>query len=59
MKEPQVQTAIRLPESLLKRIDKIALSMSEPGRHCTRAEALRIAVTHGVDKLETGKKKTR
>ena len=37
--ENQVQTAIRLPESWLERIDKLADGMSQPGRPATRAGA--------------------
>lgn len=57
--EVQVQTAIRLPESLLARIDKVAEHMSEPGKRFTRAEVLRLAAFRGVEQLEgaAGKKK--
>jgi predicted DNA-binding protein len=55
--EQQVQTAIRLPESLLARVDKLAERMSRPGMRVTRAEVLRLAAFQGVDKLETEKKR--
>lgn len=56
-KETHVQMAIRLPESLLARMDKIAEHMSQPGMRITRAEVLRIATFHGVAKLESEKKR--
>lgn len=37
--ENQVQTAVRMPESWLDRIDKLAENLSEPGRPATRAGA--------------------
>lgn len=56
--DPQVQTAIRLSESLLSRVDKLAVRMSQPGLRVTRAEVLRLAAFRGVATLETeGKKK--
>jgi predicted DNA-binding protein len=50
--EVQVQTAIRLPRSLLTRLDKMAERMSRPGMPVTRAEVLRLAAHKGVDLLE-------
>ena len=55
--EHQVQTAIRLPESLLARVDKLAEAMSRPGMRVTRAEVLRLAAHKGVDDLEEERKK--
>jgi len=56
--DPQVQTAIRLPESLLDRVDKLAEKMSQPGMRVTRAEVLRLATFRGIDQLEgEGKKR--
>ncbi len=55
--EQRVQTAIRLPESLLKRLDKLAERMSRPGLTITRAEVLRLAALKGVERLEAEKKK--
>jgi predicted DNA-binding protein len=52
-KETQIQTAIRLPASLLKRIDRLAENMSKTGIRITRAEALRLAAATGVSALET------
>lgn len=49
----QIQTAIRLPKSLLKRIDRLAGIMSRPGLgDVTRAEVHRLAVFQGVERLE-------
>lgn len=50
--EQQVQTAIRLPESILERMDKIAIRMSRPGIRVTRTDALRAAVFEWVDRME-------
>lgn len=56
--EQQIQTAIRLPKSALVRADKIAERVTEPGRRCTRADALRMALFQGLATLEAeGKKK--
>lgn len=49
---PQVQTALRLPEGLLDRIDALAKRMSQPGMVVTRAEILRVATFKGVELLE-------
>jgi len=57
--EQQVQTAIRLPESLLDRVDKLAETMSQPGMRVTRAEVLRLAAYRGVDQLEAERKRSR
>jgi hypothetical protein len=50
--EQQVQTAIRLPEVLLVRVDELAVRMSQPGMRVTRAEVLRLAAFKGVELLE-------
>ncbi len=56
--ENQVQMAIRVPESWLPRLDKIAEQVSPPGVRLTRTEALRTAIHQGMVKLETeGKQK--
>lgn len=57
--EQQVQTAIRLPEALLERVDRLAESMSEPGMRVTRADVLRLAAHRGVDQLEGERKRSR
>lgn len=57
--ETHVQTAFRLPESMIKRMDKLAERMSEPGRKVTRADVLRLSAFRGLEQLEEaeGKKK--
>lgn len=55
--DQQVQTAIRLPETLLDRVDKVAKRMSEPGFTVTRSDIIRQAIFIGVERLETEKKK--
>lgn len=58
--ETQTQTAIRLPDSLLERIDKIAERMSQPGINpVTRAEVIRLFVTQGADRAEQGERTNR
>lgn len=47
-----VQTAIRLSNSLLARIDKLAEDMSQPGLRVTRTGVLRHATFLGIDSLE-------
>lgn len=51
-----VQTAIRLPESLLKSVDRIAENMSQPGMIITRVDVLRMAAFRGVAELESEQK---
>jgi predicted DNA-binding protein len=55
--ESQIQTAVRLPASWVERIDKLAESMSQPGRPATRAGALRSALYRGLVELEKESKK--
>ena len=56
--ENHVQTAVRIPESWMERLDKIAEQMSRPGMRVTRAEALRLSAIHGIEYFEAeGKKK--
>lgn len=55
--EALIQSAIRLPKSFIVRLDKLAVSMSQPGMPVTRAEALRRAAFLGVETLESEKKK--
>ena len=54
--EQQIQTAIRLPESFLTRLDKLAERMSQPGLKITRAEALRLSAYRGIGELEAENK---
>ncbi len=53
------QTAIRFPESFIKRLDEIAERMSEPGKRFKRVEVLRLAVFRGAEQLEAERKKQR
>jgi predicted DNA-binding protein len=55
--DPQVQTAIRLPESLLARLDKLAMRLSRPGAPATRSSMLRLATEYGVERIEMETKK--
>lgn len=48
----QTQTAVRLPDPLLARIDKLAERMSAPGMPVTRADLIRGAIHLGIDLLE-------
>jgi len=54
--EPQIQTAIRLSESLLKRIDKLAEHISKGSIPVTRTDVHRLALERGIDQLEQGVK---
>jgi len=51
------QTAFRIPNLLLSRVDKIANQMSTPGKRINRSEAIRMALYRGVDQLESEGKK--
>ncbi|HEY5049343.1 MAG TPA: hypothetical protein VII50_00465 [Acidothermaceae bacterium] len=55
--EHQVQTAIRIPESWVDRLDKLAKIMSAPGVPATRAGALRSALYRGIVEMEKEKKR--
>ena len=55
--EEQIQTAVRVPKSWLKRLDALAESMSQPGRPATRAGALRSSLYRGLTELEKENKK--
>jgi predicted DNA-binding protein len=56
-KENTIQTAVRVPESWLDRLDKIAEKLSRPGADLTRAEALRVALYRGIEQIENEGKK--
>jgi hypothetical protein len=51
------QTAIRLPEALLKRVDKLVAYKSKDSFPITRSKMLRAAMIRGLDALETEWKK--
>lgn len=55
--EEQIQTAIRLPKSLVKRFDKLAESMSKKmGTRITRSDIHRMAALDGITRLEKADK---
>jgi predicted transcriptional regulator len=56
-KSEYIQYGVRLTKDFLKRIDKLAEQMSQPGIRITRAEALRVAAHRGAELLEAEKKK--
>ena len=53
-KEPTTQVAFRLPDSLLKRLDRHAERMNaeNPGLDFSRADALRSLLTRSLDAIE-------
>ena len=53
----QIQTALRLDESVLELADKLAERMSRPGLRLTRADLLRLAVHQGLSQLDAESKK--
>jgi hypothetical protein len=55
--ESQVQTGMRVPESWLDRLDRLAKKRSEPGITITRTEMLRLATYRGIVELEAEDKK--
>lgn len=55
--EHQVQTAVRVPESWLERLDKLIDPLSTPGMPATRAGVLRSALHRGLMELEKENKK--
>jgi len=48
----QLNTALRLSVSVVKRIDALAERISQPGLTVSRSEATRLAIVHGLDILE-------
>ena len=59
MTEPTIQTAFRLPEGLLARVDAYAeqLKAERPGLPATRADAVRVLLTLALDQVEGGRRK--
>ena len=56
--EEQIQTAVKLPSSLMKRLDKIAQGMSQPGLNpVTRTEVIRLFILRGAEQTEQQQKK--
>ena len=56
-KENTIQTAVRVPESWLERLDKIAEKLSQPGAALKRTDALRVALYRGIEQIESEGKK--
>lgn len=55
--EEQIQTAVKLPSSLMKRLDKIAQGMSQPGLNpVTRTEVIRLFIVQGAERIEQKKR---
>lgn len=57
--EQQIQTAFRLPKTLLTRADKLVERMSQPGMKLTRADVVRAALFRGIEQLEAERGKKR
>jgi predicted DNA-binding protein len=57
MTDKQTQTAIRLPDPLLERMEKMAERLSKGSFPITRADVHRRALEMGMAQLEQGEKK--
>jgi len=55
--QESIQAAIRIPDSLLERIDKLAERISKDSFPLTRADVHRRALEMGMAQLEQGEKK--
>lgn len=57
-KEPTTQVAFRLPDSLVKRLDRHVERMTaeNPGLDFTRTEAVRSLLTRALDQIEGAKR---
>jgi len=53
---PTKQTAIRLDEELLARIDRHAKRLSQPGLPVTRTSAVRVLLIRALDAVEAEQK---
>jgi predicted DNA-binding protein len=51
-KLPTVQTAIRLDQDVLDRLDAAAAKLSRPGLAVTRSDAMRICLLTGLEAIE-------
>ena len=49
---PTVQVGMRLDPGLVARLDAVAEKLSRPGLALTRADAIRICLETGVEKIE-------
>lgn len=58
-KEPTTQVAFRLPDGLLKRLDRHVERMNaeNPGLEFSRADAVRSLLTRSLDAIETPTKR--
>jgi hypothetical protein len=54
-KAPTVQTAIRLDQDVLDRLDAVAAKLSRPGLSVTRSDAMRICLLTGLQAIEKEK----
>jgi hypothetical protein len=52
-KERTVQTAVRMPESWVPRLDALAAKLSQPGINVSQAAVIRAALARGIAALET------
>lgn len=57
--EKTIQTAFRLPESLIKELDELATEMSTREMTYTRADVLRMAASRGLEELKSNRRKKR
>ena len=51
-KGPTVQTAIRLDQDVLDRLDAVAAKLSRPGLAITRSDAIRVCLLTGLQANE-------
>lgn len=51
-KGPTVQTAIRLDQELIDRLDAVAGRLSRPGLTVTRSDSMRICLLTGLQAIE-------
>jgi hypothetical protein len=51
-KERTVQTAVRMPESWVPRLDALAAKLSQPGITVSQAAVIRAALARGIAALE-------
>jgi len=51
-KERTAQTAVRMPESWVPRLDALAAKLSQPGINVSQAAVIRAALARGIAALE-------
>lgn len=54
--KPQLQTAVRLPEALVQRIDRHVGHLNRNGLQITRSDVIRLAASQGMDVIEKQRK---